>query len=190
MRPRDFFYDETPMYYTRPKYLAKFLRASLENGNYRLTFKEIAQGHLSAKKMTKAEIAEGVDEIKRCWHGAERHLRSHWEICAILCTKFYFDGYDKLEPTRPNELALCIAGGGINQGAFGVRLLTMKGTKNDPMAIAYLRLRTRNMRGMMSAIEDRATIEWKRGKLSKPIARRLVDNAVSPMLPFHEAEFN
>jgi len=177
------------MYVLKPKRLAQFLRLSFENGNYRLTYREIAFGILTAVKPTKAEVALFTDEIRRCWHAAEKHLRRKG-VCTILVTKFYFDNYHRLEPKRPNEIALCIAGGGMGQGAFGVRLLSMKGMKNDPMALAYFAVRTRSARGMVAAIEDRAAIEWKRGKLTKPVAKRLVDNVGTPALPEHQAEFD
>jgi hypothetical protein len=83
---------------------------------------------------------------------------------------------------------MCIAGYG-GRKAFGIRLLTMKGRQNDPMALMYFNMRARNLRGMVGAVEDRITVEWSGGKLTKVRARMLVDEVTEPALPEHSEEF-
>jgi hypothetical protein len=58
------------------------------------------------------------------------------------------------------------------------------------MALMYFHLRSRNLRGMVGAVEDRITVEWSHGKLTKVRARMLVDEVTEPALPEHAAEFN
>jgi hypothetical protein len=175
-------------HWLKPKRLSKFLRISLENGNYRLTDDEIARGIFDANRLTKAEVEQIIDEIRRCWYAAEKHLRKRG-ICAIRVTEFYFDSYDLTEPKKPTQIMMCIAGSGKGRAGFGVRLLSLKGSKNDPMALMYLKLRSLSMHGMEAAILDRITIEWMKGKLSKPLARTLADGISEPALPDHDAEF-
>jgi hypothetical protein len=173
-------------HFLKPKHLSKFLHVSLDDGHYRLTDEEIAVGICG--RLTKAEIEQVIEEIRRVWHAAEKRLRSRG-ICAIRVTDFYFDTFDRREPTKPNQIMLCIAGAGKGRAGTGVRLLALKGSKNDPMAIMYLKLRSLSMHGMEAAILDRITIEWMKGRLSKPLARNLADGITEPALPDHEAEF-
>jgi len=165
-----------------PKQLARFLHASLENGNYKLTFAETAQGIFEIKRATGAHIGE----IKRCWPRAQKHLR-RLGTCAMLVTDEYFINFPRKEPRAANTIALSLAGEG--KAAAGFRLLTAKGAVNDPMAIAFYAMRTRNVRGGVSAIEDRVAIEFKRGKLAKRIGRRIIDDVNAPVLPDHGQEF-
>jgi hypothetical protein len=174
-------------HWLKAKVLSSFLRESLENGYYRLTYREIAIGISGGRSLTKAQVAEYTDEIRHCWHRAERRLRKRG-ICAILVTKFYFDTFNRIEPTHPNEIMMCIAGG-YDRAAHGVRLLSRKGRRNDPMALVYFRLRSRNLHGIEAAILDRLTIEHMRGKLTKARARGIADEVTEPALPDHDSEF-
>jgi hypothetical protein len=174
-------------HWMKPKYLSRFLRESLDNGHYRLTYREIAIGVSGRRSLTKAEVTEVTEEIRRCWHAAEKRLRNYWEVCAILVTKFYFDTYDKGEPRGENSINLCIALNG--RPAAGVRLLCLKGIRNDPMAIMYFRMREHNVHGIQSAILDRIAIESAKGRLTPSVARTLVDIVSEPALPEHDAEF-
>jgi hypothetical protein len=167
--------------------LSGVLREALEDGYYRLTYREIAIRIAGGKSLTKAQVADYTAEIRHCWHRAERRLRKRG-ICAILVTKFYFDTYDRIEPKGEQQIMLCIAGG-YDRAAAGVRLLTKKGKRNDPMALKYFELRARNLHGIESAILDRVAIEYARGKLTKPIGRAIADEVVEPALPDHGAEF-
>lgn len=176
------------MYWLKPKRLAKFLRVSLNNGYYRLTDKEIAQGIFSARKLTKAEMEEAVEEVRRCWHAAEKHLRRRG-ICAVRVTKFYFDTYERRDPTKPNQILMSLAGSGYGRAGYGVRLLSLKGVKNDPMAIMYIKYRSLILHGMEAAILDRITVEFSKGSLSKGLARNLVNATTEPALPDHEKDF-
>lgn len=176
------------MHWLKPKRLAKFLKVALDNGDYRLTYEEIAQGIFNAKRLTRAELEQVTDEIRRCWHAAEKHLRRRG-VCVILVTQFYFDNFDRREPKKAQQIAMCIAGSGYDRAAAGVRLLSLKGTQNDPMAIMYFKLRSRNLHGMESALLDRVTVESTKGKLTKSVARTLSDSIAQPALPQHEVEF-
>jgi hypothetical protein len=172
-------------HWMKPKHLSRFLRESLDNGHYRLTYRDIALGVSGKRSLTKAEIAEYIEGIRHCWQRAEKRLR-HREVCAILVTDFYFNTYEKGEPKGDNSITLCIALNG--RPAAGVRLLCMKGVRNDPMAIMYFRMRERNVHGIQSAILDRIAIESAKGKLTPSIARTLVDIVTEPGLPEHDAE--
>jgi hypothetical protein len=169
-------------HWIKPRRLAAFLRESLDNGQYRLTYKEIASSVFGVK----APTIDDIDEIRARWHAAEKRLRKRG-ICAILVTQFYFDTYDRHEPKGAQQIALCIALAG--RAAAGIRLLSMKGQHNDPMALMYFRLRSSNLHGQESAILDRITIESMKGKLTKPVARTLADTLTEPALPAHEREF-
>jgi hypothetical protein len=169
----------------KPKHLSRFLRESLDNGHYRLTYRDIAIGVSGGRSLTKAEVADAIDEIKRCWYAAEKRLR-HREVCAMLVTDFYFNTYEKGEPKGEDSIALCIALNG--RLSAGVRLLCMKGVRNDPMAIMYFRMRERNVHGIQSAILDRIAIESAKGRLTPSIARTLVDIVTEPSLPEHDVE--
>jgi hypothetical protein len=94
---------------------------------------------------------------------------------------------------QENELILDLAEKIINAGfrvlkAAGIRLLTAKGIRNDPMALMYFRLHGLNAKGIIAALEDRAVVEWKRGKLSKGAARRVVYRITQPVLPRHNQQ--
>jgi hypothetical protein len=102
-------------------------------------------------------------------------------------TQTYFDFYTKGEPKTEGTITECIAYHW--RKAAGIRLLTARGIRNDPMALVYFNLRSRNVHGTTAAIEDRAVIEWKKGKLTKVEARRLIDEVTEPPLPEHKKEF-
>jgi hypothetical protein len=169
-------------HYLKPKRLTQYWKQALDNGHSRLTFEETARDLFERRP-----IERDIEEIRHCWHQSEKQLR-RLGTCVILVTETYFEDFNRREPDNPQAIRMCIAGG-KGCPAVGVRLLTMKGTKNDPMALAYLALRTRCVLGGVAAIEDRATIEWTRGKMSKRISRRIIDNATAPVLPYHETEF-
>lgn len=169
-------------HYLKPTHLTRYLKQSLDNGRYRLTWEEIG-GDLFGRNPTEQDVAE----IRHCWHQSEKQLR-RLGTCCILVTDVYFESFEDTEPNQPHTIAACIAGYRGGKSA-GIRLLTMKGTRNDPMALAYLSLRSRAARGMVAALEDRATIEWTRGKMSKRVAKRMIDNVSAPVLPDHDKEF-
>lgn len=173
-------------HYLKPRHLSRFLLRSLDNGHYRLTDEEIAIGICG--RLTKAEMEQVVEEVRRVWYAAEKDLRSRG-VCAIRVTEFYFDSYDRTDPTKPTQIMMCIAGSGKGRAGVGVRLLSLKGSKNDPMAIMYLKQRGLCLHGMEAAILDRITIEWKKGRLSRPIARNLADGITEPALPAHDSDF-
>ena len=109
-------------------------------------------------------------------------------MCAILVTETYFSVYHaRKQPKTPDTIAACIALHG--RPAAGVRLLTMKGIQNDPMALAYFKLRGLEVQGIVAAIEDRITVEWHNRKLTKRVAKRMIDHVTAPVLPYHEDEF-
>jgi hypothetical protein len=167
----------------RPRHLSRFLKEQLDNGSDRLTYEQIAQRIFGITRVTD----DMIDEIKRCWHAAEKRLRSRG-TCAMLVTDIYFENFARKEPNKPHTIAACIALEG--RPSAGIRLLTLKGSRNDPMAVAYFTIRTRNVHGSVSAIEDRATIEWTRGKLTKRVARRMIENVSKPVLPPSAEDFD
>jgi hypothetical protein len=168
----------------QPKILADYLEKAFSDGCYRLTFDDIAIGIFRIK----VPKQEHIEALRTAWQSAQRQLRRR-DVCAMLVSVMYFDDYARREPRGVEAIKMCIAGYG-GRKAGGVRLLTMKGVRNDPMAIMYFHLRSRNVRGMVGAIEDRITVEWSHGKLTKVRARMLVDEATEPALPEHQEEFN
>jgi hypothetical protein len=128
----------------------------------------------------------------RVWRPAETHCRNR-DLCVIPVTQFYLDNFPKMkiEPSNPKAINQSIAGGlwNKNSATAGFRMLSMKGSKNDPMAVEYLQRRIRCVRGGEAAILDRITVEWMRGALTKTLAKQLVDKTSAPALPPHEAEF-
>jgi hypothetical protein len=168
----------------QPKILADYLEKAFKNGYYRLTFDDIAIGIFRIK----VPKDEHIESLRVAWQPAQKLLRRR-EMCAMLVSEMYFEDYARREPRGVEAIKMCIAGYG-GRRAGGVRLLTMKGSRNDPMALMYFHLRSRNVRGMVSAIEDRITTEWAHGKLTKPRARMLVDEVIEPVLPEHQAEFD
>jgi hypothetical protein len=167
----------------QPRILTSFLEKSLNNGQYKLTYEQIAYGLWKLKTPTK----QHVDAIRHAWPQSEKQLR-RLGTCAILVTQLYFDSFPRREPKNPEAISLCIAYHW--RKSVGIRLLTAKGIRNDPMALMYFYLRTRNSQGTMSALEDRAVVEWKKGKLSKRTARRIVDRVTQLTLPQHQLEFS
>ena len=164
------------------KILSDYLDRELNNGHYRLTFNQIARGlwpHL------KVPHKEHIQAIRDAWQSAQKQLRRR-KTCAILVTEFYFDVFRNREPSGKEQIKMCLA---LYHKAHGVRLLTMKGAVNDPMAIEYFSVRGRNVHGMMSAIADRATVEHDRGKLTKIKAKAIVDKLAEIPLPEHQKEF-
>jgi hypothetical protein len=168
----------------QPKILADHLEKAFCNGYYRLTFDDVAIRIFRIKVPQNAHIAS----IREAWQPAQKQLRRRG-VCAMLVSEMYFEDYARREPRGVEAIKMCIAGYG-GRKAGGIRLLTMKGVRNDPMAIMYFNLRSRNIRGVVGAIEDRITVEWSHGKLTKVRARMLVDQVTEPALPEHEADFN
>jgi len=165
------------------KILSDYLERALGNGEYKLRFDDIARDIFKIK----CPKDEHLEAIRKAWHQAEKQLR-RMGTCAMLVSADYFETYSKREPRGIIAIKMCIAGYGGSK-AIGVRLLTMKGATNDPMALAYFAVSSRNLRGMAAAIEDRITVEWKRGHLSKRVARQQIDDVVEPALPEHQTEF-
>lgn len=164
----------------RPMQLERFLRQQLDNGKDKLTYKEISRGVFGVF------TPQHLDEIKRCWREAEKRMRQR-DVCAILVTELYFEGYTHREPKTPKEIADSIALEG--RAAAGVRLLTLKDSHNDLVALTYFVMRARNVQGGMLGIADRVTVEWKHGKISKRIARKIITDAIAPALPYHGDAF-
>jgi hypothetical protein len=104
----------------------------------------------------------------------------------MLVTDIYFQSYTRREPRNPDAITLCIACHG--RKAVGVRLLTAKGVRDDPMALMYFQLHGLNVKGMLAALEDRAVVEWTKGRLSKRVAQKTIDRVAAPVLPDHAAE--
>jgi len=165
----------------QPRILTNYLEKSLNNGHYRLTFREISSA------LFRKESQSCVEAIRHAWFQSQKQLRRQG-TCAILVTEIYFVNYTSREPKGADAIRLCIAGV-LGGKAYGVRLLTMKGVKDDPMALMYFNLRGRNVRGTVAAIEDRAVVEWTKGKLSKRVAKRIIDKVSEPVLPDHQLEF-
>jgi len=163
--------------------LTDYLDRKFSNGVYRLTFEDICLGIFRIKVVHR----EHIIAIRDAWQSSQKQLRRRG-VCAMLVSTMYFDDYPRREPRGVEAIKMCIAGYG-GRKAGGVRLLTMKGAQNDPMALMYFHMRSRNVRGMVGAIEDRITVEWTHGKLTKPRARMLVDEVIEPALPEHDADF-
>jgi hypothetical protein len=168
----------------QPKILADYLEKEFNNGCYRLTFDDVAIGVFRIKVPKR----EHIESLRAVWQPAQKQLRRR-DVCAMLVSEMYFEDYARREPRGVEAIKMCIAGYG-GRKAGGIRLLTMKGVRNDPMAIMYFHLRSRNVRGMISAIEDRITVEWSHNKLTKVRARMLVDEVIEPALPEHGDDFN
>jgi len=166
----------------QPRILTNYLESSLNNGHYKLTYEEIAMDLWKLKASTKQHIIA----IRRAWPQSEKQLR-RLGTCAMLVTEIYFQDYPRKEPRNPDAIKASIAY--HFQKAAGIRLLTAKGVRNDPMALMYFHMRGINVQGTTAAIEDRAVIEWKKGKLSKRVARRIVDKVTAIPLPEHQLEF-
>jgi hypothetical protein len=169
-------------YWIKPWILTRYLKGELENGHDRMRYEEIARALFKIKNVTEDHIAE----IKRCWHSTEKQLRRRG-TCAMLVTERYFEEHAKREPNTEQQIILCIALHG--RPAAGIRLLTLKGSRNDPMAIMFLRLNSRNAQGMQAAILDRIAVEWAKGRLSKARGQFLAGSLSEPALPRHEEEF-
>jgi hypothetical protein len=167
----------------KPRHLSAYLKTQLDNGNDRLTWEEIAKGIFGIKTVTE----DHIEEIRHCWHLSEKRLRARG-TCAILVTEMYFDAFDKREPNTEQQMTACIALHG--RPAAGVRLLTLKGSRNDPMAIMFLHLHSRNAQGMQAAILDRIAVEFSKGRLSKNRGQKLANRTMQPTLPLHEKEFD
>lgn len=168
----------------QPRILTDYLDRQFANSVYRLTFDDIALGVFRIRVPKKEHIAA----LREAWQPAQKQLRRRG-VCAILVSEMYFDQYARREPRGVEAIKMCIAGYG-GRKAYGIRLLTMKGARNDPMALMYFHMRSRSVRGMVGAIEDRITVEWVHGRLSKPRARMLVDEVTEPALPEHQEDFN
>jgi hypothetical protein len=164
--------------------LTDYLDKAFSKGVYRLTFDDICLGIFRIKVVHVQHVAA----IRDCWQTAQKQLRRRG-VCAMLVSAMYFENYPRREPKGPEAIKMCIAGYGGRKAA-GVRLLTMNGVRNDPMALMYFHMRSRNVRGVVSAIEDRIAVEYAQGKLTKPPARMLVDKVTEPVLPEHAEEFN
>lgn len=163
--------------------LTIFLEKAFSNGCYRLTFDDIARGVFKIK----CPKDEHIQAIRGAWQSSQKQLR-RVGMCAMLVSDVYFESYARLEPRSVEAIKMCIAGYGGCKAA-GIRLLTMKGAINDPMALIYFSVRGRNVQGMMAAIADRATVEWKRGRLSKVKARGIVNRLTDIPLPEHQTDF-
>jgi len=149
-----------------PRILTDHLERELNNGHYRLTWEEIAIGIFGKKS------ASCIAALRHAWFRSQKQLRRQG-TCAILVTDIYFNTYSaRKDPKTPEAIKLCIAGLEGGQAA-GVRLLTMKGTCDDPMALMYFHMRGQNIRGTVAAVQDRVDVEQKKGKLSRPAARRI-----------------
>jgi hypothetical protein len=171
-------------HYLKPWTLTQYLRRELDNGHFKLTFAEIAFD-LFERSMTDSDH----EEIVRCWHQSEKQLRRHHAICVMLVTEFYFDNFRRKEPDTPMKIAMSIAGGGRGRKAHGVRLLTAKGARHDPMMIAYQAIGRRSALGKIAAVEDRWTLEWGRGNVSKRVAQREIKRLGKPLKALHQKEF-
>jgi hypothetical protein len=172
------------MAWIKPMRLTRYLITQFNNGAHRRRLEDTAKDIFGVKSITN----EHTEEIMRVWRRAEEHCRSRG-LCVIPVAKFYFEKFtEKKEPTKADHIKLCIAGG-WSGATDGFRMLSMKGSKNDPMAVMYLQIRIRCVRGGESAILDRITVEWTRGALTKALAKQMVDAASEPALPAHEAEF-
>jgi hypothetical protein len=167
----------------QPRILTNYLEHAFGNGRYKLTYEQIALG-LWPKLKVPNELHTRA--IRKAWPRAERELRRR-DMCAILVTAMYFEDFPRSEPRNPDAITHCIAYHW--RGAAGIRLLTAKNIRNDPMALVYFALRARNVKGTVAAIEDRATVEWLRGKLGKRTAMRLIDKVNELALPEHQIEF-
>src|SRR5215472_2341579 len=173
------------MTWIKPTVLFRHLKKQLANGQYRLTTKEVCKAIFGVETVGESHILE----IKRCWPAAEKRLRRNG-ICAIGVTEYYFRKFRQtgVEPTDPEAIRRCLA---INWNkGYGFRLLTLKGSRNDPMAVMWLRLRMLNVQGGQSAILDRIAIEYAKGTLSKALAQKLVGLTTEPALPEHEEELD
>ena len=165
----------------QPRILSEFLEKSLNNGRYKLTYDEITTGLWPQKSSGQ------LTAIRHAWPQAEKLLR-RLGTCAMLVTDEYFSAYpNRKEPKSPNTIVPCIACHG--RKAAGIRLLTAKGVRDDPMALMYFKLHGLNAKGMIAALEDRATVEWKKGKLSKRAAVKVIEKVTAPILPEHDADF-
>lgn len=165
------------------KILTNYLERALNDGHDRLTFDEIARGVFRIKCPNK----EHIRAIRDAWQQSQKELR-RMGTCVILVSAVYFDDYSRREPHGSEAIKMCLAGYGGRKAA-GVRLLTMKGVINDPMALMYFRVRSRNVHGMVAAIADRATVEWKHGRLSKKEGRKIADRLTEMPLPEHQTDF-
>jgi hypothetical protein len=174
------------MTWITPTTLYLYLRPKLEAGNaYRVTHKQICKDIFQEPVTTDDQISE----IKRVWPAAEKLLRRKAGICAMGVTEYYFRKFRKTgaEPTDPIAIKRCLA---INWNkGYGIRLLTLKGAHNDPMAIMWLQLRMLNVQGGQAAILHRIAIEYAKGNLTRSLARRLAGIAMEPALPDDDGEF-
>jgi hypothetical protein len=166
----------------QPRILTNYLERSLNNGHYKLTYAQIATGLWRIKGLTPRHLAA----IRRAWPRSEKQLR-RLGTCAILVTQTYFESFPRREPRAPEVIRECIAYHW--RKAAGVRLLTAKGCRNDPMALIYFSMRGANVHGTVAAVEDRVAVEWAKGHLTKAAARRLIDKVTEPTLPEHQLEF-
>src|SRR5262245_4720174 len=141
--------------------LTDYLEHAFGNGCYKLTYEDIARDIFRIK----VPKDEHIQAIRDAWQQSQKQLR-RLGMCAFLVSNIYFDDYPKREPRGSEAIKMCIAGYG-GRKSRGIRLLTMKGVVNDPMALMYFDIRGHNVHGMMAAISDRAIVEWKRGNLTK-----------------------
>jgi hypothetical protein len=166
----------------QPRILTNYLERSLNNGHYKLSYEQIAKSLWRVNAVTPRHLSA----IRHAWPQSEKQLR-RLGTCAILVTETYFDSFPRREPRAPEAIRECIAY--HFRKAAGVRLLTAKGIRNDPMALIYFSMRGANMHGTVAAVEDRIAVEWSKGHLSKAAARKLVDKVTEPTLPEHQLEF-
>jgi hypothetical protein len=164
--------------------LTEYLRRAFNNGTYRLTFDDIARDVFKIKIPTDAHI----DAVLDAWQLAQKKLREIHDICTMKVTAVYFNDYPKSEPKGEQAINLCIAGYGGRKAA-GLRLMALNTVQNDPMALAYFKMRGRVLGGQVAAVEDRAVTLWKTRRLSKRVARKQVEIVNEPVLPYHDEDF-
>jgi hypothetical protein len=171
-------------YSIESKILIEYLACQFSNGTYRLTFDDVARAIFRIK----CPNEEHIRALRVSWQHVQKKLREVHEICAMLVSAMYFADYPRSEPKGREAIQMCIAGYGGRKAA-GIRLLSLKDRKNDPMMMEYFAARSRNLGGMVAAVEDRITVEWKKGHLTKRVARKQVDDVTAPVLPYHAEDF-
>lgn len=152
------------------------LKDALDNGEPSLLFTDVSCRLLGVKKPTDEDIEFTCAILKR----ARRRLQREHGLVTILVTQHLFD-YG--EPESAHDARMCVAMGG--RPASGIRVASMKGTKDDLLFIASQQFYANVGRGFIRECNDRAAIEHHKGRLTAAAAKVMLKAISSTDDPHH-----
>jgi len=167
------------------KRLANILETALKNGHKVLSFEQLTA---KAKGVAVGAVTPN-DVMKMRWDlDSARHRLQRDKIITILVTQHYIDSFTgKREPASMQQAYDCCALHG--RRAAGIRLATLKNTKNDIMCIAWLHLNGLVSRGIQRNNLDRIAVEFDAKHLTSARAALLKSDVTDAGKPLHVPEF-